>query len=228
MSLHTPRTNKHRPRRSLTAGILVAVAVAVAAAAVGVPTANAGGGNSENAQSCQHGDWQFYVTSDGTPFNNEGDCVSYAAQGGTLVPLPDLTIEPTCTQTGAAVSCTFKVRNIGVAPATGTLTFQARLEWTSPVFGVRATAAIFASPSCGAGSTFSAGASVTPTDHHAANAISCTLVTIAPGALSALTSTVSGTTDGGRLVSVTASVDTGNTILEANETNNTFSQTFQT
>jgi hypothetical protein len=46
--------------------------------------ASAGGGNSANAHLCQHGGWQTLLRSDGSSFTNEGDCVSYAAQGGTL------------------------------------------------------------------------------------------------------------------------------------------------
>jgi hypothetical protein len=46
--------------------------------------AAAGGGNSANAKSCQHGGWQNWLRADQTPFTNQGDCVSYGAQGGTL------------------------------------------------------------------------------------------------------------------------------------------------
>ena len=63
----------------------------VVALAVGVSTANAGGGNSDAAHACQKGGWQNLVRSDGTSFANQGECVSYAAQGGTLKP------KPTCT-----------------------------------------------------------------------------------------------------------------------------------
>jgi len=52
--------------------------------AVGVATATAGAGNSENAKRCQKGGWQYWVRADLTPFKNQGDCVSYAAHGGTL------------------------------------------------------------------------------------------------------------------------------------------------
>jgi hypothetical protein len=51
---------------------------------IGVAGATAGGGNSANAKSCQHGGWQTWVRADQTPFINQGDCVSYGAQGGTL------------------------------------------------------------------------------------------------------------------------------------------------
>jgi hypothetical protein len=51
---------------------------------VGISTASAGGGNSDAAKACQQGGWQNLIRSDGTGFKNTGDCVSYAAQGGTL------------------------------------------------------------------------------------------------------------------------------------------------
>lgn len=49
---------------------------------------SAGGGNSTAAQLCQKGNWQNLERQDGTTFKNQGDCVSYAAQGGALVPIP--------------------------------------------------------------------------------------------------------------------------------------------
>lgn len=53
----------------------------------GAVTALAGGGNSANVQLCQKNGWMNLVRSDGTAFRNQGDCVSYGAQGGTLHPL---------------------------------------------------------------------------------------------------------------------------------------------
>jgi hypothetical protein len=54
------------------------------ALAVGVAAAT-GAGNADNAKKCQKGGWQHLYRSDGTAFKNQGDCVSYAAQGGALV-----------------------------------------------------------------------------------------------------------------------------------------------
>ena len=51
---------------------------------VGATTATAGGGNSANAKPCQKDGWKQLVRVDQTAFTNQGDCVSYAAQGGTL------------------------------------------------------------------------------------------------------------------------------------------------
>lgn len=69
-------------RRTLAlTGTLLALALSV-----GAGTAVAGGGNSDAAKACQKGGWQTLVRQDGTAFANTGDCVSYAAHGGALVP----------------------------------------------------------------------------------------------------------------------------------------------
>jgi len=65
------------------AAVLFAATLALS---VGAATATAGGGNSDAAKACQQGGWQTMVRQDGTGFKNAGDCVSYAAQGGGLVP----------------------------------------------------------------------------------------------------------------------------------------------
>ena len=67
--------------------LLVAVIAAVTASAlmVGVSAAEAAkGGNSENAKLCQKGGWQDLVGSGGQRFASEAECVSHAAQGGTV------------------------------------------------------------------------------------------------------------------------------------------------
>jgi hypothetical protein len=74
----------HRVLRVVVLGLVVALSV-------GVATATAGGGNSANAKKCQMGGWTGWVRSDGSTFNNETECVSYGAKGGTLMP------KPTCT-----------------------------------------------------------------------------------------------------------------------------------
>jgi hypothetical protein len=68
--------------------LIFALLVAAATAAIIVPLAAAGGGNSNNAQACQQGGWQNLARQDSTGFSNTGDCVSYAAHGGTLVAKP--------------------------------------------------------------------------------------------------------------------------------------------
>lgn len=60
----------------------------VLAMAVGVATANAGGGNSANAKLCQKGGWMNLQGSDGTQFSSQDACVSFGAQGGTIVAKP--------------------------------------------------------------------------------------------------------------------------------------------
>jgi VCBS repeat-containing protein len=49
--------------------------------------AGPGPGNSPNAKSCEKGGWQDLVRSDGSVFASQGECTSYAAQGGTLRPV---------------------------------------------------------------------------------------------------------------------------------------------
>src|SRR5262245_17957783 len=58
----------------------------VAALTVGVATASADGGNSANAEACRNGGWQTLVGAQAAAFKNQGDCIAYAAQGGTLSP----------------------------------------------------------------------------------------------------------------------------------------------
>lgn len=61
--------------------------VVVAVATFGVlamPAFAAKGGNSENAKQCQKGGWENVVRADGTPFESQGDCMSYSAQGGVV------------------------------------------------------------------------------------------------------------------------------------------------
>jgi hypothetical protein len=62
---------------------------AALALAVGVTTASAGhggGGGKGNtlAKACKKGGWKSLYRTDGTAFKNQGQCVSYAVQGGTL------------------------------------------------------------------------------------------------------------------------------------------------
>lgn len=63
--------------------IQVVLLCAALALSVGIASAAAGGGNSDNAKLCQSG-WQSWLRADGTPFANQGACVSYAAHGGIL------------------------------------------------------------------------------------------------------------------------------------------------
>jgi hypothetical protein len=60
------------------------IVVAGAVTALAAPSAAMAAGNSDAAHSCQQGGWQNLVRQNGTGFANTGDCVSYAASGGTL------------------------------------------------------------------------------------------------------------------------------------------------
>lgn len=61
------------------------VALTASALLVGVSAAEAAnGGNSAAAKPCQKGGWQDLATSTGESFATAGECVSYAAQGGTF------------------------------------------------------------------------------------------------------------------------------------------------
>lgn len=46
--------------------------------------------SSSDPELCKHGGWQNLTTSTGAPFANQGDCVSYAVQGGVLYPKASL------------------------------------------------------------------------------------------------------------------------------------------
>jgi hypothetical protein len=66
---------------------VLVIGCAALALAVGVGTASAGdpGGNSDAAKACQKDGWKNLVRAeDHSAFKNVGDCVSYAAHGGTL------------------------------------------------------------------------------------------------------------------------------------------------
>jgi hypothetical protein len=71
---------KHFTTGRVAIALLATAVVCLSQAAV----ASAGGGNSANAKLCQKGGWQALVRSDGSSFASEEQCVSYAAQGGTL------------------------------------------------------------------------------------------------------------------------------------------------
>lgn len=71
----------------VTPRLLAAAALALSLGALAAPAAVAATpdpGNSGSAHACQHGGWQSLRGSDGTTFKNQGQCVSYAARGGTF------------------------------------------------------------------------------------------------------------------------------------------------
>jgi hypothetical protein len=71
--------------RSAICAIAVAtVAVGVPLAVLAAPAGASAGANSGNASICNQGGYQVVQGNDGTQFENVGQCVSYAAQGGVL------------------------------------------------------------------------------------------------------------------------------------------------
>ena len=85
--------------------LLVAVALAVAVAAIAAGPASAkGGGNSANAKLCQKGGWQSLFTSTGGTFASQDECVSYGAQGGTILTAPPNLWQAGCEANGGTFS----------------------------------------------------------------------------------------------------------------------------
>ena len=64
---------------------LFSVALSAGAVLGFAPPASAAG-NSPNAGLCQKGGWETLVRADQSSFKNQGECVAYAAQGGTPSP----------------------------------------------------------------------------------------------------------------------------------------------
>lgn len=58
-----------------------------------------GNGNSGSGKRCQHGGWTRLVTSTGTGFANQGDCVSYSAAGGIVYQTQTLSFAPLADKT---------------------------------------------------------------------------------------------------------------------------------
>ena len=94
---------------------ILLVLCATLALAVGAATASAGGGNSANAKLCQKNGWKSLTRSDGTTFNNQGECVSYGAKGGTISQVAPITtylaIASACPQLAG-----YSVRGTGFTP----------------------------------------------------------------------------------------------------------------
>jgi hypothetical protein len=67
---------------------LMLVAMAVMVPLFAVVAYAAPGGNAANAHKCEEGGYLDYTDANGDPFKNEGQCTSYAARGGQLVPVP--------------------------------------------------------------------------------------------------------------------------------------------
>jgi hypothetical protein len=71
-----------RVRRTTTLALAILTTLTLAA-----PALATAGGNSEAAAACEDGGYLDWTDEDRNPFRNTGACVSYAAHGGTLVPV---------------------------------------------------------------------------------------------------------------------------------------------
>ena len=197
---------------------------ALLALSVGVATAKT---NNGNAPECKKGGWKTWYRADGTAFKNQGQCIAYVNHGGVLTRLPDLVLIPSCTQKGTAVGCVFQTKNIGQGSVTSPVEMKARLEWPSTVPG-------FPIASSGHQASCLGPAANNDLDANGAGHYSYAEAvcdgTFAAGTLLGFDVGVDviNITESGLIVTVTASVDPGNTVAESNETNNTFSQTFIT
>jgi hypothetical protein len=68
--------------------MLMLSALAMVVSVLAGPVAAAPGGNAANSAKCEEGGYLDYTDAERTPFKNEGQCTSYAAKGGQLVPVP--------------------------------------------------------------------------------------------------------------------------------------------
>ncbi len=84
-------------------------ALAMVVGVLAGPVAAAPGGNAANAAKCEEGGYLDYTDANGNPFKNEGQCSSYAARGGQLVPVP----------TGPDISLNMTDARIGTISGTG-------------------------------------------------------------------------------------------------------------
>src|SRR5215207_8662056 len=66
---------------------MMLVAMAVMVPLFAVVAYAAPGGNAANAAKCEEGGYLDYTDAQGNPFKNEGQCTTYAARGGQLVPV---------------------------------------------------------------------------------------------------------------------------------------------
>jgi hypothetical protein len=72
---------------------MMLVAMALMVPLFAVVAYAAAGGNAANAHKCKQGGYLDYTDANGNPFKNEGQCTSYAARGGQLVPVPDISLD---------------------------------------------------------------------------------------------------------------------------------------
>jgi hypothetical protein len=117
-------------RRPSSIAIVVIICTCLMSVLPNAAVAAPGGGNSANAAQCQKGGWQQLQRTDGSRFSNQGDCVSYAAQGGALVPIAATPVVQMIPDGGADVPCSWAVIGTGFLPLT-TYHYQIFLSGTS-------------------------------------------------------------------------------------------------
>jgi hypothetical protein len=162
---------------------------------------------------CLHdGGYVNYSTTSGKTFKTALGCVVYSLFGGTLVPLPDLVLVP---------SCLIGLKNIGIGPASGNLVLQETVtgKGTSTVTGNLVS-------DCVPISTSNDQATVTSQVPGALSAtVSCTN-TVPPGTTTQLPLFV-GFNDyaSSGSVTVTAVVNPDHSIVESNYANNSLTET---
>jgi hypothetical protein len=152
-----------------TAMASVALAVAVSAFVFVGGAVGASGGNSANAKLCQHDGWATLTDATAAPFANQGDCVSYGAQGGVIYGLATITVELCADQPfdGICVNTTGSGLEPGSAMVTTLYKNNAFLQFSSinvPASGQATDSAGFFEAPCVAGNVYSATATGTSAD----------------------------------------------------------------
>src|SRR6478735_8942914 len=127
----------HRKWRSRVGVLALTATMGIGLVGMASP-AGAADANAAAKASCKNNGWKTLVRADQTPFKNQGDCVSYAAQGGTPAP-PKSASQLACESVGG----TF-------ASGTGNLVWTCN-GWPAADFSQFNTTDRFLSPFCFAG-----------------------------------------------------------------------------
>ncbi len=84
-AIHVTASTHERKRPMSTSRSRVLVTFMVAIMTLGAMIAPVAAGPGDSRELCKKGGWQDLLREDGTAFRNQGECVSYAAQGGMPV-----------------------------------------------------------------------------------------------------------------------------------------------
>jgi hypothetical protein len=135
----------------------------VVAGSVASPAAAAPGGNADNAKACHKGGWETLARTGAasTAFVSEEECVSYGAQGGSLIPrtFPTVSVRmvhvisqgaaycvPVITATGFPAGATYVANayfnNMNVPAQQPTITIDANGDWTGSSISLVANRAV--------------------------------------------------------------------------------------